>query len=136
MKRINGLVFTLILVLLAGCNSWSKPLETHTLPRFYDGDLSNVSKIVILDGNSGAQKIIEDKKLIDDFLNDIEDIQFVPDENQEPRSGFNYSITLYQDGKDSFTFGPTHVNNHYYHTEPDILPIIDDFYTNLEVKVK
>ena len=136
MKRINRLIFVLILVLLAGCSLESKPLETQTLSQFYDGDLSSVTKIVLFDGNSGAQKTTEDKKVIDDFLNSIKDIQFIPDENQEPRSGSNYTITLYQDGKDPFSFGPTHVNDHYYHTEPAILSIMDDFYTNLELNAE
>ncbi len=108
----------------SGCRP-TKPLEVKTLPQLYDNDLNSVSKITILDGNSGAQKITEEKKVIDDFLNRFNDIQFIPDENQEPRSRFNYTITLYQDEEDPFTFNPTHVNNHYYDTEPDILPIMD-----------
>ncbi|MGM9949442.1 MAG: hypothetical protein ACI33P_04920 [Lysinibacillus sp.] len=125
------MLFVFLLVIVTGCS-----LETTTLPQFYEEDVKNVSKIVILDGSTGAQKTIEDKKAIDDFLNSIKDIQFIPDENQEPRDGFTYAITLHQDGKNPFTFGPTYVNDHYYHTEPDILPIIDDFYTNLELKVE
>ena len=103
-----------------GCSP-TKPLETQTLPQLYDNNLNNIT---------------EEKKGIDDFLNSIKDIQRIPDENQGPKSGFHYAITLYQDGEDSFTFGPTHVNDHYYDTEPNMLPIMDDFYRNLEVNIE
>ncbi|MEH7355449.1 hypothetical protein V7150_18020 [Neobacillus drentensis] len=92
--------------------------------------------MVIFDGNSGYKKTVEDKKVIDNFLNKIKDIKFIPDENQELRDGFNYSITLFQDDEETFKFGLTQVNDHYYHTEPDIYPIVDDFYKNLNVQEK
>ena len=129
MKRVCGLLFVLIFIVLTGCG-----LETKTLPQFYDGDLSKVTKIVIFDGNTGYKKTIENKKVIDDFLDDIKDIKFVPDENQEPRDGFNYSIVLYQNEEETFQFGLTQVNDHYYHTEPNNFPIVDEFYTNLNIE--
>lgn len=93
--------------------------------------------MVIFDGNSGFKKTVEDKMDIDNFLNEIKEIKFIPDENQEPRDGFNYSITLFQDDDDeTFTFGLAQVNDHYYHTEPDIYPIVDNFYKNLKVQEK
>lgn len=129
MKRICGILFMLVFIILSGCG-----LETKTLLQFHDGDLSDTSKIVILDGNTGYQKTIEDKEVIDHFLNDIKDIKFVPEENQSPRDGFNYSIILYQNEEESFHFGLTKVNDNYYYTTPDILPIVDEFYTNLNIK--
>lgn len=112
--------------LFAGCS-----LETKTLSEFYEKDLADVTKIVIFDGNTGYKKTMTDNIVIEDFLGDIKDIKFIPDENQEARDGFNYSITLFQEDEETFQFGLTQVNDHYYHTKPDIYPIVDDFYTNL-----
>ena len=57
MNLVKKLSFVVILVLLAGCSSESKPLERETLPQLYDNNLNNVTKIAILAGNSGAPKI-------------------------------------------------------------------------------
>ncbi|WP_245827602.1 hypothetical protein [Paenisporosarcina indica] len=72
--------------------------------------------------------------MIKDFLKQIKDIKFIPEENQEKREGWRYSITLFQDDEQTFQFGLTEVNDHYYYTEPDIHPIVDDFYKNLDVQ--
>ncbi len=119
----------LFIFLLAGC-----VLETKTLPEFYEEELEDVTKITIIDGSTGYKKVINDKKVIDDFLSEIKNIRFIPEENQEDRSGFRYSIALYQDEKITFSFSLNEVNGNYYYTEPDIYPIIDDFYESLEVE--
>ncbi|MBS4220081.1 hypothetical protein KHA96_17350 [Bacillus sp. FJAT-49711] len=129
LRRLVVFIFVFSFVILTGCG-----LETKTLTQFYEGDINKVSKIVILDGNTGYKKTIEDKKTIESFLSEIKDIKFIPDENQEARSGFNYAIGLYQNGVDDFSFGLTQINDHYYHTEPDIFLIVDNFYTNLDIK--
>lgn len=120
-----------LLILLAGCG-----LETKTLADFYEKDLDDVTMIVILDGSTGHKKTIKDNKLIADFLSEIKDIKFIPEENQEKRDGFRYPLTLFQDDEETFQFGLTQVNKHYYYTEPNIYPIVDDFYKNIDVKDK
>lgn len=112
--------------LLIGCG-----LEMKTLSQLYEGDLNKVTKLVIFDGNTGYKKTVEDKQVIDDFLGEINDTKFIPEENQEQRDGFNYSITLFQDEEKTFQFGLTQVDGHYYHTEPDLFPVVDKFYKNL-----
>ncbi|GEL76078.1 hypothetical protein [Tenuibacillus multivorans] len=128
-KKTRIYLVCLLLLLIASCN-----LETKTLPDFYQKQLSNVTKIEIVDGNTGYQKSITNPQTIDDFLNNIKDVKFIPDKNQEKRDGFNYSISLYQDGNKTFSFSLIQVNGNYYHTEPDILPIVDQFYKNLDNK--
>ncbi|RDY69120.1 hypothetical protein DXT76_16835 [Halobacillus trueperi] len=129
MRIQKVLAMFLIIFLLAGCG-----LETKTLPQFYEKDLSDISKIVIFDGNTGYKKTIQDKKIIGAFTSDIEKIKFIPQENQEQRDGFNYSITMFQGDEETFQFVLNQVNGNYYHTEPDIYPIVDDFYTNLDIE--
>ena len=128
MKIQNPLVsLFMCFVLLAGCG-----LETQTLPEFYGKNLDDVTKMTIVDGSTGHQKTIEDPLAIKGFLNQIKDIQFIPDENQGPREGWRYSITLFEEDEQTFQFTLTEVNDHYYHTEPNIHPIVDDFYENLD----
>ncbi|CAH2715282.1 hypothetical protein BACCIP111895_02466 [Neobacillus rhizosphaerae] len=128
--KIHFLYILLLLnFLLAGCG-----LETKTIPQFYEKDLADVTKIVIVEGSTGAAKKISDHQVIEGFLDEIKDIKFIPDKNQEARDGFRYSITLFQDGEKTFQFGLTHVNDHYYHTKPDIFPIVNELYLNLNNK--
>ena len=114
---------------LTGCG-----LETQTLPEFYEKEFDDVTEIQILDGSTGYKKVINDKRVVDDFLSDIKDIKFIPEENQEDRSGFRYGIGLYQDEEITFSFTLNEVNGNYYYTEPDIHPIVDDFYKSLEIE--
>ncbi|MGE7909222.1 hypothetical protein [Lysinibacillus xylanilyticus] len=123
------LALFLFIVLLTGCG-----LETKTLTEFYKNDLEDVTKIQVQDGSTGYSKITTDKKVIDEFLSEIKDVQFIPEENQEDRAGFLYSITLYEDEQMTFIFTENEVTDYYYYTEPDIYPIVDSFYKNLIVE--
>jgi hypothetical protein len=127
--KMQKRLIVLFFLLLAGCS-----LETKTLFEFYEEDLDDVIKIELLDGSTGYKKVIIDKTVIDNFLDEIRDIQFIPEENQEKRDGFRYSITLFQDEDRTFSFTLNEVNDHYYYTQPDIHPVVDDFYKNLDVQ--
>ncbi|WP_242175520.1 hypothetical protein [Priestia koreensis] len=109
-------------------------LETKTLSQFYPKGFDHVSKIAILNGSSGAKKTLTDKQNITSFMNSIKCIQFIPDENQERRVGFTYNVTFYNDKKTIFSFSTTNVDGHYYHTEPDLDPIVNAFYEQLNVE--
>ena len=120
-----------ILLLLSGCG-----LETKTFEGFYEKDLNDVSKIGIVDGSTGYEVTTTDNEKIQDFINEIKSIKFVPDDNQEMRDGFRYSITFFENDEQTFQFGTTQINGNYYHTEPDIHPIVDDFFTTIELEEK
>ncbi|WP_019415360.1 hypothetical protein [Paenisporosarcina sp. TG20] len=126
LKVLVGLL--LVSSLFAGCG-----LETKTLPEFYERDLDDVNKIVIIDGSTGDRKTIIDNVVINEFLSEIKDIKFIPEKNQEGRVGWRYSITLFHD-EQTFQFGLTQINEDYYYTEPDIHPIVDNFYRDLDVE--
>ena len=70
------LTLFLFIVLLTGCG-----LETKTLTEFYKNNLEDVTKIQVQDGSTGYSKIITDKKVISEFLSEIKDVQFIPEEN-------------------------------------------------------
>jgi hypothetical protein len=128
MKKSFIIIFLIVFILI-GCG-----LETKTLPQFYEKDLDDVTKVVIVDGRTGHEKTTTDNGDIKEFFNIIKDIKFIPEENQEQREGWLYSITLFQDEEQTFRFWETKVNENYYYTEPDIHPIIDDFYYNLNIQ--
>ena len=119
------------MLILAGCG-----LKTKLLSQFYEKELENVNKVVIVDGSNGSKKTIKDPVVIGEFLNKIKNIKFIPEKNQDKRVGWRYSITLFQKGEEPFQFTPTEVNENYYYTEPDIHPIVDEFYKDLKVKEK
>ena len=123
------LTLFLFIVLLTGCG-----LETKTFKKFYKNDLEDVTKIQVQDGSTGYSKTITDKKVIGEFLSEIKDVQFIPEENQEDRDGFLYAITLYEGEQMTFIFTENEVTDYYYYTEPDIYPIVDSFYKNLKVE--
>jgi hypothetical protein len=123
MRFQKRMIILLFLLVLAGCS-----LETKKLPEFYEKDLENITKIELFDGSTGYKKVITDKNVIDDFLGKISDIKFIPEEDQEDRVGFRYSITLFQNEEKTFSFTLNQVKDDYYYTEPDIHPIVDEFY--------
>ncbi|WP_174727652.1 hypothetical protein [Mesobacillus harenae] len=128
MKGLSGLLILFVFT-LAGCN-----LEAKTLSQFFEGDFNEVNKITIVDGSTGYKKTITDIRVIEGFLAELKDIRFIPEVNQEQRDGWRYSIILFKGGEAAFHFGLTEVNDHYYYTKPDIHPIVDDFYKNLDVQ--
>lgn len=110
--------------------------KTQSLEAFYkEAEIENVDQIIIQDGSTGALKTITKKEQIDEFLSLIKDIQFTPEENQEKRDGWLYRITLV-DGEKTFQFTLNQIQNTYYKSNPDIYPIVDDFYKNLEMEEK
>ncbi|QFF99651.1 hypothetical protein PB01_12855 [Psychrobacillus glaciei] len=129
MKLAKVPIVYMLIVILTGCNS----LESKTLTQLYKGQFVDVDQMIILDGTTGHQKIVSEKVVIDEFLEKIKDIQFIPEDNQETEKGFRYGITL-MEGEKSFTFTMNQVNNHNYYTEPDMYPIVVGFYTGLDIQ--
>jgi|SRR5690625_692042 len=129
LKRYIILAVLIILLFMTGCG-----LKETTLGELYKGDLSDITKIRVVDGNTGYDVITTDQKQIFDFLNDLKHITFIPEENQEKRDGFMYSISFFENGDVTFQFELSEINGHYYRTEPAMYPIVNEFYMMLEEK--
>ncbi|QGM29333.1 hypothetical protein GI482_02520 [Bacillus sp. N3536] len=122
MKRtLLTMVFT---ILLSGCG-----LETLTIDDYYKKNLENVSKIEVFDSSNGNSRTTTNKEEIMSFIKEIKDIKFIPDEDQSERDGFLYSITFYEDDKATLQFGLNQIGDDYYNTEPDIEPIVEEFFS-------
>lgn len=125
----------LIGISIGGCtNLESKNLEVKTFTELYEKELQDVSKIVILD--SGLKKTILDRTIIEDFLAEIKEIKFIPEDNQEGKVGGRYSIIIFDEDDYEFMFWLTNINGVHYYTDPDIHRIVHDFYQNLDIQEK
>ena len=124
--RKNVFILLVILIsLLTGCG-----LETETFSELYNKNLGEVTEIVILDGTTGREKTIAEKAEVERFLEDVKHIKFIPNEDQTSVVGYRYRITLFKDQAKTFETDLREVNNHQYHTEPDMFPIVDDYFMN------
>lgn len=127
MKKTLYILFLLFLVV--ACSHG----KTQKLEQFIkDADIDNVEKIILQDGSTGALKTMTDKEQIDQFLSLIKNVQYIPLENQEKQNGWRYGITMF-DGEKQFQFTLNKIDDVYYDTVPDINPIVEDFYEQLNI---
>lgn len=129
MKKSLFLMLLVSLFILSACTNG----KTQSLESFYkDVKIENVDKVIIQDGSTGASKTITNQEQIGEFLTLIKEIEFTPQENQEKRKGWRYGITLF-DGEKEFKFTLNQIDNTYYDSNPDIHPIVDNYYKQLEI---
>lgn len=129
MKKSLFLTLLLSLFLVSACTNG----KTQSLEEFYRNEkIENVDKVIIQDGSTGASKTITKQEQMDEFLSLIKDIEFTPQDHQEKREGWRYGVALF-DGEREFKFTLSEIGHTYYDSNPDIYPIVDDFYKNLDV---
>ncbi|MFJ8515243.1 hypothetical protein [Lysinibacillus xylanilyticus] len=129
MKKFLILILLVSLFLVSACTNG----KTQSLEAFYkDAKIESIDKVVIQDGSTGASKTITMQEQINDFVSLIKDIQFTPQGNQEKRVGWGYGITLL-DSEKEFKFTLSEIDNTYYDSNPDIYPIVDNYYKQLEI---
>lgn len=129
MKKSLFLLLLFSLLLVSACTNG----KTQSLEEFYkDAKIESVDKVIIQDGSTGASKTITQQEQINEFLSLIKDIEFSPQDNQEKRVGWRYGITLFDDEKE-FKFTLSEIADTYYDSNPDIYPIIEDYYKQLKI---
>ena len=117
------------LLLLSACSNG----KTQSLEEFYkDAKIENVDKVIIQDGSTGATKTITNQEQINEFLTLIKEIELTPQDNQRDAKGWLYGIILYDDEKE-FLF-TNQINNTYYDSTPDIHPIVENYYKQLDIE--
>ncbi|MFD1861535.1 hypothetical protein [Planococcus chinensis] len=109
-------------LLLAACG-----LPSGTLSDLYKENLSDVSEISIVDGRTGEKTNIADARTIEAFLKDMEGVTFTPLQDQSAREGYIYSVHLFEDGDETFSFTSNTIGEHYYASEPDFHPIVEGY---------
>ncbi|MFB7160323.1 hypothetical protein [Lysinibacillus sp. NPDC056232] len=129
MKKILFLILLVSLFLVSACTNEG----TQSLEAFYkDSKIESIDKVVIQDGSTGASKTITKQEQINEFISLIKDIKFTPQDNQEKLIGWRYGITLF-DSEREFNFTLSEINNTYYDSNPDIYPIVENYYKQLEI---
>ncbi|MGE7949303.1 hypothetical protein [Lysinibacillus sp. NPDC093688] len=132
MKKWMFQILFVILFLLSACTI----AKTQTLVGFYrDAKIEKVDKVIIQDGSTGYSKTITKQEQIGELLNLIKDIEFIPQDNQEKRVGWRYGIALF-DGEKEFIFTLSEIDNTYYDSNPDIYPIVENYYKQLDIVEK
>ncbi len=124
MNRNLRIVIALLLAILAlaGCGATS--LNTTTLSEIYPGKIDRVSRIDIINGETGEKRQIADKVKIAEWIDQARNLSFVPDPDQEERDGFLYSVSLYEGDKKTLSFTPNYVGGHYYLVKQETVDLI------------
>lgn len=122
----------LALVSMSACSN----SKTMSLKEFYKKvKIEKIDNVIIQDGSTGASKTITEQDQINEFLSLIKDVEFTPQENQDKGVGWRYRITLF-DREKEFKFTTEQIADTYYDSNPDILPIIDSYYQQLNINEK
>jgi uncharacterized protein Veg len=127
--NINKLIFLILFICLfciVGCQSEAR-LKPMTFQEIYPAILSDVTKIEIRHGG-GELKTIKDVKIIDDWLESIKDITFEPDENQEGRVGYKYSVKLFEEKDVKIYFDTSKIDDFYYIPNNQIMERIEKLF--------
>jgi hypothetical protein len=127
-KNLLFLLIVLTSVLyFTGCSNTDKR-TAKKLSEFYPGDITKVNVIEMTSGSTGHTKSFSDKPTIQEWIKKISSIEFQPDPNQEGRSGFLYSVKLFEDNKKMLEFTPNQIEEHYYITAPSLTSLIRQLY--------
>lgn len=115
MLFVTVLLLPLVFV-LGGCGQ-AEPepsLTTQKLSDLYPGDIGNVDYIEIRSGSTGKLVKVTDKWVIKNWIDEVRNLEFVPDPNQEDRVGYLYWVTLYENQEAKLSFTPSSTGGHYY----------------------
>jgi hypothetical protein len=108
-------LLTIVLLLLAGCQAKSETsIQPTTLAQVYPGSIMDTDRIDLVDGSSGERKAITERKEIQDLLAEIQDMEWIPEEDQEGVVGYLFGIGLFQGEEKKLGFTPTSINDSYY----------------------
>ncbi|RXJ04490.1 hypothetical protein DS745_03660 [Anaerobacillus alkaliphilus] len=124
MRKVFLLLF---IVLITGCST--EKLEPKTFAEIYSGNLSAVTKIEIRHGG-GELKTIVDEEVIQRWLDDIQMITFVPDENQEGRVGYLYYVKLFEGETLTFSFDTSSIGDFYFLSNDELNERLEWLFTN------
>ncbi|ETT62834.1 hypothetical protein MHI43_15750 [Paenibacillus sp. FSL H8-0457] len=124
------LLLLIVLAIIACSKPQTENLTTKKLQELYPGDIANVDSIEITDGSSGERKLFTNKKQIQAWLDQVKDMKFEPDPNQEDRSGFLYTVSLREGREIKLGFTPNSQGGHYYIHNEELSTQIQDLFEN------
>jgi hypothetical protein len=126
LNKMRFIIVFISLFLIVGCQSEVQH-EAMTFREIYPANLSDVTKIEIRHGG-GELKTISDVEIINDWLYSIEKISFEPDENQEGRVGYTYSVKIFEERDVKMYFDTSKINDFYYVPNNQIMERIEHLF--------
>ncbi|WP_282935356.1 hypothetical protein [Paenibacillus sp. RC67] len=123
-------LLVVFMIIIVGCSKTvpGPGLTPKTLSELYPGDIQKVDYIEIRSGSTGQLKSYTDQKQIQDWINGVRNLIWVPDPNQEGRSGFLYGVSLFENKELKLGFTNNNVaGNYYIHNEELVNEIRDLF---------
>lgn len=121
-------VFLVSVIMMTACTGG----KTQTLEAFWkEAGIETVDNVSIQSGTTGVYKTLADEAQIDRFLKSIKDTVFAPQKDQSARGGWSYRIILH-DGDKTFEFFLNKIGRVYYDSNPDIRPVVEEFYQRAE----
>ncbi len=125
------LILALNFAFLTACGSQpEKPIDLKPVrfTELYRGDLTKVDALTIRSGSTGEVRTITDKATIARWLDLMKTIRFVPDPNQEPRSGWIYWVALYEGETKVFEFHPNQIHGVYYIPDEQVISSVNELF--------
>lgn len=99
MKKIIYILLCIsVFSLLSGCNT-----DYKSFSEVYHGNLNEINKIGVTNGQNGENIVITEQKAIKNFISDIKDSKVSQNKNTIVK-GWLYSVTLYNQDKKSMSF--------------------------------
>lgn len=125
----KALVLLIIVALLVGCRARERDFS-----QFYSGDNDNVTRLIMLDGNSGEMREINNQEEIQAFFDMLETTAFMMAKDHTPRLGFLYWVDIYEDGEAvlrlTFTEDTARINGVYYLMDNNVRAELNQLYNS------
>lgn len=128
MRFIKGLCMIGIVMFLVACQS-SQPGhdQTKTFAQMYPAELADVTQLEIRRGD-GEIIMITDLQLIRNLFQQIKDLPFVPDEDQDGAVGFLYDVKIYEQNELTFSFTTNKINGYYYKSNEKVNSALEQLF--------
>jgi hypothetical protein len=110
---LTMLIFMILFATVsAGCNQNNVNADGQTLKQiksFYPEDIHDADRIEIL-SSAGERKKIENKEVIEQWLDLIGEIKVTVDPHRDDHSGSLFAVTIFESQQEKFRLTPTSIN--------------------------
>lgn len=125
----KALILLIVVLLLAGCRARERDFS-----QFYSGDNNNVTRLIMLDGNTGEMREVTDQEEIQAFFDMLETTAFMMQKDHTQRLGYLYWVDIYEDGQAvlriTFTEETARINGVYYLLDNNVRGELNQLYNS------
>lgn len=120
------LAMLVVILFAAGCSDHRS--ESKIFSELYPAETSKISKIEIRNSATFLTKTVTDEEVIKSWLEIIKNLKFTVDPSQEPRTGYAFSVVMYEGDQQKLKFYSNKVGDTYYILQDDLLKAINNLY--------